>query len=60
MDGRNSSTEAAQHTSDVRKLRTELEQERDKLAKIQLQFQGLLILHMEYLVKILHVNLNFA
>ncbi|KAK4270883.1 hypothetical protein QN277_019649 [Acacia crassicarpa] len=40
VDGRNSSTIAAQHTSDVRKMKTELDQERDKLAKIQLQFQA--------------------
>ncbi|XP_054801937.1 golgin candidate 3-like isoform X2 [Prosopis cineraria] len=40
VDGRNGSTVAAQHTSEIRKLNTELEKERDRLAKIQLQFQA--------------------
>lgn len=41
VDGKNSPTAAAQvqHTHDIRKLKLELEQERDKLENIQLQFQ---------------------
>ncbi|WJX77476.1 hypothetical protein P8452_60781 [Trifolium repens] len=41
VEGKNSATAAAQvqHTHEVQKLKRELEQERDKLANIQLQFQ---------------------
>jgi hypothetical protein len=45
VEGKNSATAAAQvqHTHEVQKLKRELEQERDKLANIQLQFQGIFL-----------------
>jgi len=45
VEGKNSPTAAAQvqHTHDIRKLKLELEQERDKLENIQLQFQGIFL-----------------
>lgn len=58
MDGKNSSTAAVQHIPEIRKLKMELEQERNKLAKIRLEFQGRFILHLEYLAKIFHVYLK--
>lgn len=50
VEGKNSATAAAQvqHTHEVQKLKRELEQERDKLANIQLQFHGI-FLQLEYL-----------
>ncbi|KAI4355124.1 hypothetical protein L6164_003927 [Bauhinia variegata] len=39
IEGKNSSTSAVQHAPEIRRLKMELEQERDKLASIQLQFQ---------------------
>lgn len=40
VEGKSSLTAALQHTHEIRKMKLELEQERKKLATIQLKFQG--------------------